>query len=121
MSLPDQSLSTLLRNIIADVQDLIRSEIRFVKADLWDHARGLRSAAVLIGAGTITTLFALLFALCSLMLALALVLPPWAAALIVGTVLGAGGAYTLRSGIRRAKRVHVVPVLPQAKAKEITQ
>ena len=121
MSLSDPSFSTLLRNIIVDVQDLIRSEIRFVKADLWDQARGLRSASILIGAGTITALFALLFALCSLVLALALVLPPWAAALIVAAVLGAGGAYTLRSGIRRAKQVHVVPVLPQAKAKEITQ
>jgi lipopolysaccharide export LptBFGC system permease protein LptF len=121
MSLPDQSFSALIRNIIVDVQDLIRSEIRFVKAELWDQAKGLRSAAFLIGAGTVTALFAALFALCSLVLALALVLPPWAAALIVAAVLAAAGAYALRTGLRRAKQVHVVPVLPQAKAKENVQ
>ena len=104
MATPDQSFSTLLKNIITDVQELIRSEVRFAKAELHEQANGLKPTALLIGAGALTAIFAVFFALCSVGLALAMMMPGWEAALIMAATLGVAGGFTIRIGIQRLKR-----------------
>jgi uncharacterized membrane protein YqjE len=119
MATKDLSFSDLMKNIVADVQDLVRSEFRLAKTELREEAAGFKSPALLLGAGAITALFAVFFMLYALVYALAMVLPQWAAALIVAVLLAAAGAITLRLGVKRLKRVSMVPYRTIASVKEV--
>ena len=86
----DESLGTLVSQLSHQIPDLIRSEIRLAQAEMTEKGKqagigiGMFSAAGLLaffGLGVLITTFVLL---------LALVLPAWAAALIVAVVLFAG-------------------------------
>lgn len=90
----DESLGTLVSQLSHQIPDLIRSEIKLAQAEMTEKGKqagigiGMFSAAGLLaffGLGVLITTFVLL---------LALVLPAWAAALIVAVVLfgGAGVA-----------------------------
>ena len=83
----DESLGTLVSQLTHQIPDLIRSEIKLAQAEMTEKGKqagigiGMFSAAGLLaffGLGVLITMFVLL---------LALVLPAWAAALIVAVVL----------------------------------
>ena len=92
----DESLGTLVSQLSHQIPDLIRSEIRLAQAEMTQKGKqagigiGMFSAAGLLaffGLGVLITMFVLL---------LALVLPSWAAALIVAVVLfAAAGAVAM--------------------------
>jgi uncharacterized membrane protein YqjE len=85
----DRSAADLVRDIISNVQEMVRSEVKLAKAEFREETTktlsGAKKMAVAAGAG----LFALTFVLWSVALLLARVLPDWAATLLVGVVLGA--------------------------------
>jgi hypothetical protein len=99
MTASERSVSHILRDIIRDFQEIVRSELRLAKSEFRDEARKAKSATVLITGGALTALFALLFLLITFVDALSLVMPNWAAALIVAVALaiiaggGAQGGY----------------------------
>jgi len=115
------SYSELLQNIVADVQELVRSEVRLAKAEFREDMTALKTVAALIGAGALVTLFAIFFALCSIVLALTLVMPAWAAAIVVAVALGAAGALTFRAGIQRIRQANLGPDQTVQSLKEIAQ
>src|SRR5579859_3994064 len=83
----DRSLSDVFQDIVRNVQEIVRSEVRLAKTEIREEAAKVKSSALWLGAGTITAMFAILFLLLMIVDALALVVPSWAAALIVGAVL----------------------------------
>jgi uncharacterized membrane protein YqjE len=109
MSAEDRSLSEVLQDIIRNLQDIVRSEVRLARTEIREEAGKTKSSALLISAGAVTTLFALLFLLFTIVYALSLVMPSWAAALIVGSVLAVFAALLLMAGVRRFKKIHPVP------------
>ena len=109
MAASEPSFSDLFRNIIADVQELIRSELRLARAEICEEAGAAKSSATQIAIGVLAGLLALFFALYAGMLALAMVLPAWGAALLVAAVLAFAGSLPLFAGIRRMKRTHFTP------------
>jgi len=109
MTSADASYSELFRNIVRDVQDLLRSEFRLAKAEFKQDVQDVKMAAMLLAAGSIIVLFGALFLISSAVLALALAMPPWSAALVVAVVLGACGGVTLRAGFRRIKQNNLGP------------
>jgi uncharacterized membrane protein YqjE len=109
MSASERSVSHILRDIIRDFQEIVRSELRLAKSELRDEARKAKSATVLITVGALTALFALLFLLVTSVDALSLVMPHWAAALIVAVVLGIIAGATLRAGMKHLRHVHPTP------------
>ena len=56
-----------------------------------------------------TSLFATLFLLLAVMLAIATALPAWASALIVGAALAVVAAAALAGGMRRFRTIHPAP------------
>jgi uncharacterized membrane protein YqjE len=86
---PDRSAADLVRDIISNVQEMVRSEVKLAKAEFREETAksisGAKKMAVAAGAG----LFALVFVLWSVAMLLARVMPEWAATLTVGVVLGA--------------------------------
>jgi uncharacterized membrane protein YqjE len=93
----DRPMAEVVKDIIGNVQDMVRSEVRLAKAELREEAAKTMSAAkkLVIGAGA--GLFALGFVLTSGAQLLATVLAPWLATLLVGIVLGIVAAVMLSS------------------------
>ena len=96
----DRSFSDLLQGIIHNVQDIVRSEVRLAKTEIREEAIKAKASLVLLGAGAVTGLFAILFLLLMIVYALALVMPNWAAALSVGAALAVVATLMLTGGVR---------------------
>jgi uncharacterized membrane protein YqjE len=88
----DRSAADLVRDIISNAQEMVRSEVKLAKAEFREEATktlsGAKKMAIAAGAG----IFALAFVLWSIAMLLARVLPDWVATLLVGVALGAVAA-----------------------------
>ena len=109
MAAGDRSLSDVLQDIIRNVQEIVRSEVRLAKTEIREEAAKARSSMLLLAAGAVTAIFAIVFLLLTIVYALTLVTPGWAAALIVGTVLAVVASVMLTAGVRRFKQIHPTP------------
>lgn len=87
MTAQDQSLKSLLRDLIDEVGRLIRQELRLAQAEASEKVTQVQTGAVSIVAGLLIAFSALLILLQALVIALANVVPAWLAAVIVGVVL----------------------------------
>lgn len=105
----DRPFSQILQDIVANVQDIIRLEVRLAKAEMSEQAgkaaRGVTTLA--IGAGL--AFFGLGFVLLAVVYALSTVMAPWAAAAIVGVVLGAVAAMMMSAGRKHLRGVDMKP------------
>ena len=109
MAAGDRSLSDILQDTIRNVQEIMRSEVRLAKTEIREEAAKAKASTLLLGAGAITAIFAVLFLLLAGVYALALVIPLWAAALIVGAALAVVASIVLTAGMRRFKQIHPTP------------
>jgi uncharacterized membrane protein YqjE len=109
MAAGDRSLSGVLQDIIRNVQEIVRSEVHLAKTEILEEAAKAKSSTLLLGAGAVTAIFAMLFFLLMIVYTLALVVPSWAAALIVGAVLAMAASVMLRAGVSRFKQIHPTP------------
>ena len=87
MSAVGRSFSDILQSIVRNVQEIVRSEVRLAKIEIREEAVKAKSASLFLGTGAVIAIFAILFLLLTIIYALALVIPIWAAALIVGAAL----------------------------------
>jgi len=109
MATAERSISSVLHDIVGNVQDIVRSEVRLAKTELTDELKKTRSASVLLGVGALLLTFSMLFVLLAIVYALSLVVPGWAAALIVGTGVGVVAALCCGLGIARFKSIRAAP------------
>lgn len=105
----DRSLAAVFQDIVRNIQEIIRSEVRLAKTEIREEAVKAKGAVVLLGAGAVTGLYALLFLLCVIVCALALIMPYWSAALIVGAVLAVIAAFLLKAGMARFHQITPTP------------
>ena len=105
MASPERSITDVLQNIIGDIQDIVRSEVRLAKSELTAELDKVKSAAPLLIAGGIVALMALIFLVWTIIYALAIVLPMWAAALTVTVLLAVIGSVTLATGLKHLRHV----------------
>jgi uncharacterized membrane protein YqjE len=109
MAIAERSISSVLHDIIGNVQDIIRSEVRLAKTEITEELAKSRNASVLLGVGGLLLIFSALFLLLAGVYALSLVMPAWAAALIVGVGVGAIAALFCALGIKRFKLIRAAP------------
>jgi len=109
MASADRSISTVLRDIVGNVQDIVRAEVRLAKSEATEELRKLGSASVLLVVGVLLLTFCALFLLLAAVYALSVVLPAWAAALIVGAGLGVIAALCCGMGLKKLKAVRAAP------------
>ena len=105
----ERSFADVLQGIIHNVQDIVRSEVRLAKTEVREEVVKAKAALLLLGAGAVTGLFAILFLLLMIVSALALVLPNWAAALIVGVALAVAAGILLSGGVKSFQKIHPTP------------
>lgn len=109
MSAGDRSLSDVLQSIVRNVQEIVRSEVRLAKTEIREEAVKAKSASLFVGAGAVMGIFAILFLLLTIVHALALVMPSWGAALIVGAALAVASSMMLIAGLSRFRQIHPTP------------
>jgi uncharacterized membrane protein YqjE len=109
MSAEGRSISDVFQNIVRNVQEIVRSEIRLAKNEVREEAVKAKSATLLLGIGTFASIFSIFFLLLALVYALARVIPNWGAALIVGFVLALIACLILVKGVRRLKQLSPKP------------
>lgn len=106
----DRSMVDVLTDIFANLQDIVRSEIRLAKAEVSDELRGATSSALGLGIAFLASAFAVLFVLLSGMYALSLVMTTWSAALCVALAMAVFSAVAfLITGRRIRARRNIVP------------
>jgi uncharacterized membrane protein YqjE len=109
MAASERSISDVFQDIIQNIQEIVRSEVRLAKLEIRDEAAKAKYAGLLIGVGGVTSLFAAFFLLLMIVYALTRVVPDWAAALIVSIILAIVAGITLNSGFQRFKQIHPAP------------
>jgi uncharacterized membrane protein YqjE len=88
-----RSVAAIVQNIANNLQDIVRGEIRLAKAEMTERGKQMSKAAGILAGGAGLLLVAALLLVVTVVAALSLVMPVWAAALLTGVVLaGAGGA-----------------------------
>jgi uncharacterized membrane protein YqjE len=105
----ERSVSDVLQDIVRNLQDMVRSEIRLAKVEIREEARRAISSGIWIAVGTVGAVSAWIFLLWTLAYALATRMPMWAATLVVAVVMAAAAAVLIMGGIRSAKRIQPIP------------
>jgi uncharacterized membrane protein YqjE len=106
MPIGERSISDVLQDIVGNVQDIVRSEVKLAKSEVTTELVKVKTAAPMLIVGGVTALLATLFLMWAAVYALAIVLPMWAAALIVTALLAVIGSVTLAAGIKTLRRVN---------------
>jgi hypothetical protein len=107
----DRSIGSLLYDIAANLQEIVRSEVRMIRTQLGDQVAKAKTAGMWLGLGALSGIFLLLFLLLAAFFALARVMPDWGAALAMAAAMAVLAAILLTIG---AKRFRAVEPMPQA-------
>ena len=105
----ERPISSILQDILRNLQDIVRSEIRLAKTEVKEGLSRSRSAGVLVASGAIGAVFAAFLIVLSGVYALSLVMPMWAAALCAAVSVGIIAGVALSTGLSRFKTVHAAP------------
>lgn len=87
MTTVERPISHVLGDIVGNLQHIVRSEIRLAKAELQDDVQMMKRGAILLSVAAVAGILAVGLLCLAAVYALALVVPPWAAALIVAVVI----------------------------------
>ncbi|HEX6498084.1 MAG TPA: phage holin family protein [Micromonosporaceae bacterium] len=115
----EPSTADLVRQAATQISTLVRDEIRLARAELTAKGKRLGIGAGLLGGAGIIALYGAGAVLAAVILAINLVLPAWAAALIVGgALLLFAGLLALIGGMatRRA-----MPPMPEATVRSVRE
>ena len=104
-----RSIADVLQDIVANVQTIIRSEVRLAKTEVTEEVSKAGRAAGMMGGGIVAGLFTLWLLLLTSLFALSTVMPLWAAALVLLVIMAVITAILLTAGRKRFKTVHSVP------------
>jgi MFS family permease len=106
----DQSAGELVRDLSEQVSRLIRDELKLAEHEMTAKARRFGRGAGMFGGSGILAFYGLGCLLAAAIIALALVIPGWAAALLVGVVLFAVAGLVALMG--RAQFTRATPAVP---------
>ncbi len=113
-----KSFAQVVRDALDHVQEIIRSEIRLAKTEFREEAGRAKQGAIYFGAGALCGVFAAGFLLLALVYLLALFIPAWIAALIVGALVGLVALFLVSLGRRYFRNFRIVPERTAATLKE---
>ena len=108
----EQSIAELVQRATEQVSKLVRDELALARAELAQKGKHAGIGVGLFGGGGVLAFYGLGALVATAILALALVLPGWAAALIVAGVLFVGAGLLALIGKRQVTRA--VPPVPTA-------
>ena len=104
-----RSVADLLQDIVANVQTIIRSEVRLAKTEVKEELTKAGRAAGMMAGGLVAAWFTAWLFLLAILFGLATVMPMWGAALLLFVIMGVLTAILLTAGKKRFKAVHPTP------------
>jgi len=104
-----EGIGALLAGVVKDLQELVRAEIALAKTEMKEDAQVAGKAVGAMVVGGLIGLVGFVFLMGAAMWALALVLPLWASALIVGGVLAAVAAALAMWGKKELAATDLAP------------
>jgi uncharacterized membrane protein YqjE len=105
----ERSPAEIIKNIVANIQEIIRSEFRLARAEMSEKAKKASRAGMMLAAGGIVGLYAAAFLLVCIYNLLSYALWPWVSALLIAVVLGSIAGGLLYAGRKRMLLVKPVP------------
>jgi predicted phage tail protein len=105
----DESLPELTRRLADDFKLLARQEAELAKRELTEKLSQVARQAVQLALGAAALLLGLLVLLAAGVLALATIMPAWAAALLIGGSLSLLGIVLVLSGKTKLSRIDLKP------------
>ena len=96
-----ESVSGLFSRLINDASALFRSEIALAKSELAEAATNAKLGLVALAVAFVVLLAGVQALIAALILGLAEAMPPWAAAAVVGVILGIIGAVMIATAKRK--------------------
>jgi uncharacterized membrane protein YqjE len=105
----NRSIADVLQDIVANVQTIIRSEVRLAKTEITEEATKASRAAGMMAGGGLAALFTVWLLLLTVLFALATVIPMWSAALLLLVAMALITTALLSAGKKRFKTVHATP------------
>jgi uncharacterized membrane protein YqjE len=105
----NRSIGDVLSDIVDDVQQIVRAEVRLARAEIREKLGRARFAAIFFATAGVAAVMAFGLVLLAGVFALATVWPAWAAALAVAAGTALLGGLLWMAGIRRIRALHVTP------------
>lgn len=102
-------LGELIHEATETFSELVHSEIALAKSEMRESMAKMTAAGAMFGAAAVLAVIALAVLVTAGVLALSMVVQPWAAAVIVGVILLIGAATFAMIGKSKAKHVSVIP------------
>ncbi|MBA1189510.1 phage holin family protein [Pseudomonas entomophila] len=99
----------LLRQLMHEVPALFTKELALAKSELQHNLNTLKAGTAAVAAGAIVLLAGFIILLLAAVYALATVVAPWLAALIVGAITVIIGFIMLQSGKKQFEPSHLTP------------
>jgi uncharacterized membrane protein YqjE len=96
-------MAEVFRDIIGNVQEMVRSEVRLARVEIRDEASKTARAGAMLAAGAVLGMIAGVFLLVCIAQLLDMIMPDWAAALIVALALGIPAAILVTKGRDRLR------------------
>ncbi|AKU92493.1 phage holin family protein [Vulgatibacter incomptus] len=103
------STPELVRLFLEDSKRLAREELRLAKAEIRDEVRSTASGGATVGMGSALAFAGVLALVAGGIVALALVIPLWLSAILIGIVVLCLGAIAALGGVVKLKQVRPVP------------
>jgi uncharacterized membrane protein YqjE len=100
----ERPMTEVVKDIITNVQEMVRSEARLARVELREEASKTARAGAMLAAGGVLGIIAGVFALVFIAQLLDMVMPDWAATLIITLALGIAAAVLISKG---RGRLHV--------------
>jgi len=116
-----RSIADVFQDIVANLQTIIRSEVRLAKTEITEEAVKAGRAAGILAGGVVAGLFTVWLLLLTLLFALAIVIPIWSAALLLFVLMAVLTVALLTAGKKRFKSVHPTPEKTIESVKENVQ
>jgi uncharacterized membrane protein YqjE len=107
MAQPDRPISEILEDIVRNVQEIVRYELRLAKVELRRDTQQVLNSTLWMGIGAVCGLLSAGVLVAAIVAALAMVLPVWGAALVVAIALAIIAAVLVKVGTRRFATVQV--------------
>jgi uncharacterized membrane protein YqjE len=113
-----RSIGTVLKDIVGNVQQIVRSEIRLASVEMREEAGKAGRSAALVMVGGAIAILAVGCGLIAAISALATIVPLWTAALIVAAVAGVISAVFITAGMKRMRQITMTPTRTLAALEE---
>lgn len=107
--MPEASLGQLVSELISDLGQLVRQELRLAQSEISEKIKQAQHGLYAIVTGMLVAFCALLILLQALVLGLSKAMPPWLAAVVVGSVLAVIAFVLIRQGRENLKARNLVP------------